>query len=462
MKFPNPENPAEWQTWYTKDQAYQDSDRRGGAFFVPVLISFIVVLAYLSASQYERLASLSGMLPARLRPWALLVAGILLFVLFLLILYMPAMRATAGFFTRFYLPPKEVDPEKLISYRLFGKSKLPPPFSMFFPFPYVIIREGEIDKKGTWPAWTVRHMGGPIMMIVFDGFALYLERGNRFSRVVGPGEKVPFLEWYETIKYVVDLRPKVKTDSFDVWSKDGIKIKLAAQMTCRIGDPSNNDPSTNLLNPFDPAAVKKAIERYALRWSNRLDGDPEEFTWVNAAWGQVTGIVPGYIGSRMLDDLLMAERQNGQILSPDVMKDLIGKLNVATNAFGVFITDFQIQQMNIPPEVFEHQKDFWLAKGQGIATVKDGEAKAFSIRAREKARAEAQRDLIVAIANGLEKTADGQYTEPLLLALSSVLDEGLGDPLMRAYLARETLETLEQLRSTLEDPNTPKLLEENK
>jgi regulator of protease activity HflC (stomatin/prohibitin superfamily) len=362
---------------------------------------------------------------------------------------------------RFYLPPKEVYPEKLISYRLLGRSKIQPPYDNFFPMPYVLIRDGEIEKRGKWPAWAVSHIGGPINLIVFDGFALYLERGNRFSRVVGPGDKIPFLEWYEKIKYVVDLRPKVKVDSFDVWSKDGIQIKLTAQMTCRIGDPASNDPSTNLLNPFDPAAVKKAIERYALRWSHRLDGEPEEFTWVNAAWGQVTGIVPDYIGSRMLDDLLMAERQNGQILSPEAMKDLIKKLNDATNTFGVFITDFQIQEMIIPPKVFEHQKDFWLAKGQSIATLKDGEAKAFSIRAREKARAESQRDLIVAIADGLEKTKDGQYTEPLLLALSSVLDEGLGDPLMRAYLARETLETLEQLRATLENPAQPKLLEEN-
>ena len=114
---------------------------------------------------------------------------------------------------------------------------------MFSQFLYIIAKDGEIDKKDKWPAWSACNLGGPLSLIVFDGSALYLERGNRFSRVVGPGEKIPFLEWYETIKYVVDLRPKMKTDKFDVWTKDGIKIKFEIQIECRIGDPSKNDPS---------------------------------------------------------------------------------------------------------------------------------------------------------------------------------------------------------------------------
>ena len=108
-----------------------------------------------------------------------------------------------------------------------------------------------------------------------------------------------------------------------------------------MGDPAKK-PDSELVYPFDPLAVKKAIERYALRWPNPLE-EPSEFTWMDAAWGQVTGIVPGYIGSRMLDDLLMAERQSGQILSPETIKGpLTGKLNQATSSFGVYVLDFQI------------------------------------------------------------------------------------------------------------------------
>jgi regulator of protease activity HflC (stomatin/prohibitin superfamily) len=282
---------------------------------------------------------------------------------------------------------------------------------------------------------------------------LYLERGNRFSRIVGPGDKIPFLEWYETIKYVVDLRPKIKDGNFDVWTKDGININLTVQIECRIGDPQNNDPDANLVYPYDPIAIKKAVERHSVRWTNRLtDADPSEFTWIDAAWGQVTGIVPGYIGSRMLDDLFMENRKSGQILSPNAVQEIFNKLNKATNGFGVFITDFQVLEIKIPKEVEEHQKEYWKAERQSIATKIDGEAKAFGIRAREKARADAQHNIILAIAKGLGKSRGGQFIEPVLLSLSGVLDESLREPLTRAYLAKETLDTLEQLQKILDNP----------
>jgi len=49
----------------------------------------------------------------------------------------------------------------------------------------------------------------------------------------------------------------------------------------------------------------------------------------------------------------------------------------------------------------------------------------------------------------LEKSQDGKYTEPLLLTFSRILDESLNEPLMRAYLAKETLETLEKIKEML-------------
>jgi regulator of protease activity HflC (stomatin/prohibitin superfamily) len=116
----------------------------------------------------------------------------------------------------------------------------------------------------------------------------------------------------------------------------------------------------------------------------------------------------------------------------------------------VFITDFQVLEIKLPKEVEEHQKEYWKAERQSIATRIEGEAKAFSIRTREKARAEAQYDIILAIAEGLEKHQDGKFTEPLLLSLSGVLDESLSEPLTRAYLAGETLDTLEQLQKILD------------
>ena len=459
MNFPYPENQMDWQTAYSRDDAYRQFGRHARHSKYIFLLSVVLSATFFTTLFSPTLVQFAS---RYLRPTDAVTQAVILltFLLSALVSYIllqiiqsRALQFATSFFVDFHRPPEGVEPVELIKYRLNGKFKLPPPFNMLSQFKYIMAKEGELAKSDQWPAWMARALGGPLLLIVFDGCALYLERGSRFSRVVGPGDKAPFLEWFETIKYVVDLRPKVHDGNFDVWTKDGIKIEIKARIECRIGDPKKKDPDGVLVYPYDPEAVQKAIERFALRWPTCPEGDPEEFTWINAAWGQVTGIVPGYIGSRALDDLFIAKRNGGQILSPNAIHEIFEKLNAATNGFGVYITDFQILETILPPEVEKHQREFWQAEKQSLTTIIDGESKAFRIRAREKARADAQYDIIIAIADGLKKNRDGEFTEPVLLSLSGVLDESLREPLTRAYLAKETLDMLEQLQKILGNPD---------
>ena len=445
MTFPYPKNPDTWQTAYTRNEAYSDSDTYTAAFLLPVGFGLIIVLIYSLIYLLRIDGKYSNFM------WGMIALTILIVLVSLIAtILIGAFRYASSFFSEFYIPPKDISPSQIINFRLFGLLRpLPPPLNVMTQTMYIIAKDGELEKIDKWTAWMACHLGGPLTLIVFDGCALYLERGGRFSRVVGPGEKAPFLELHETIKYVVDLRPKVKMDNISAWTKDGINITLTIRIECRIGDPAKKDPASGLVYPFDPLAVKKAIERYALRWPNPQE-EPSEFTWVDAAWGQVTNIFPGYIGSRMLDDILIADRQGGQILSSEAIENINKKLNQGTNLFGVYVTDLQITKMEIPEEVKKQHKDNWEAERQSIATITDGKAKAFSIRSRERARADAQKDLILAIADGLEKNKSKNFVEPLLLSLSGVLDESLQDPLTKAYLAKETLDTLEKLQKMLD------------
>lgn len=445
MVFPYPQDPKDWQTAYTLNQAYHDSGRVApeAGWVFPLAIATLSAYGLLALAKNE----VSGFQPI------LLVLKALVIIIFLVLIGIVARRNAIDFFRRLYQPPEGISASNIIDYRLYGRLKLPLFLSDLFPdisqFKYIIAREGRIEKKDEWPAWQACNVGGPILLIIFDGCALYLERGNRFSRVVGPGDKYPFLEWYETIKYAIDLRPKVKEDRFFVWTKDGINISVSVRIECRIGDPKKHDASeTKLMYPYDPEAVKKAVERYALRWPNPQE-EPSEFTWVDAAWGQVTGILPEYIGGRLLDDLLLAERQNGQILSPEAHAELLERLNEKTNAFGVYVTDLQLVKIELPKEVEEQQKKTWEVEQEGLATIIEGEAKAYNIRTMEKARADAQRDLLVAIADGLDLHSSDQMIEPLLVSLARILDESLQDPMVRASLANETLDTLERILRSL-------------
>lgn len=453
MTFPGPEDPKNWQGAYTKEQAHRDSQSRAVLFIVPLMLCFLTgfLYAYMYLARIEQAVTRASSDVT----YALLALGVIFVsVLIFFVGIRTVFRFSGKFLEEFYQPPDGLEPNQVILYRLVGRPLLPPPLSLLLPFKYIIAKDGQLAKADEWPAWMTRNLGGPVLLIVFDGTALYLERGNRFSRVVGPGKKAPFLGFHETIKYVVDYRPKIKTDEITVWTKDGISIKVSIRMECQIGAPrsaetekeaSDSDP---LIYRYDPPAIKKAVERNAVRRPSP-DQPPSKVDWTENAWGQVTGIVPNYIGSRMLDDLLLAERNSGQILSQDTAQKLFGSLNAETQKFGVYITNLQINRVSYPSEVEEQRRLLWEAERQGVATIIDGQAKAFGIRAREKARAEAQKDLILAIADGLEKNKSKNFAEPLLLSLSGILDEGLQDPLMRAYLAKETLDTLSRLQGML-------------
>jgi regulator of protease activity HflC (stomatin/prohibitin superfamily) len=443
-------NPQEWQAAYTREQAFKDSWKYSRVSIAAILISIIAIGLYLGTQifQYIKFVSDYNFLQIILF-WA--VTGILLAItaaLLTIAFQFTAIRFAASFMHDFYRLPRTIDPVRLINYRLNRRIKLPSPLNFFSRFEFISLKDGKIELGKDWVTWSAKKLGGPMNMIIYDGNAVYLERGDRFSRVVGPGDQIPFLEWYETIKYVIDLRPRVLEHSFETWTKDGIKVRVTVRILYQIGSPRKNESDLELVYPFDPEAVKKAVERTAVSWSDSEKG-PVEYTWNDATWGQVIEIIPGYIGSRMLDDLMIAERQNGQILSPDVIKDLGKKLNQATNQFGVYVTDFQIVQIKVPQKVNEMQTENWKVGWQGANTITDGLAKAFSIRSREKARAEAQKELILAIADGLEKNTSGNFTEPLLFSLSGVLDKSLKNPILRAKLAGETLDTLEKLQKFL-------------
>jgi regulator of protease activity HflC (stomatin/prohibitin superfamily) len=135
-----------------------------------------------------------------------------------------------------------------------------------------------------------------------------------------------------------------------------------------------------------------------------------------------------------------------------VLAEIREEIGSVTRAFGVHVTDLNVVKLE-PPELVNRQRvRNWGAEQEGVQAIIQGKTRAHEIRSREKARAEAQRDLILAIADGLERNKSRQFSEPLLLSLSGMLDTTLKNPLTRASMAKDTLETLEKLQKMLDKP----------
>jgi hypothetical protein len=450
-----------WKHLYPRDQANWDDASEYAQTYLPIIAGILLsalvslVLALSNPGRFQfGVYSLGRILSTftLITIPAMILAGLWLM-----------RKAAAGYFAGLYNPPKGVNIEGLINLRLRGVIPLPPPLDNFNHYPIVIVEDARIKDELDHTRW----LGGPALLVIYDGNAVYLNRGSSFSRVLGPG--IYFLEKYETIYDIVDLRQQTYTDSVKAWTKDGIHITFKVQFTCRIGEansvplvreiePSghNRDQERTLENapifPCDPVSVRKAVEWTKVK---RKIGTPEvlyESKWLNGVWGKVQGSISNYVSQHRLDELFVASRLNtsGQILSESERSAILQRLSLdLSNDAGVNLTDLQIKDFNLGEDISKKRITKWLTEWIAQEDILKAMAEADLSKAVEEAQAIAQHDLIIQIANGLSEASGGTFSESVLLSLSRVIDQSMGDPYTQTYAAQSTLEAIEKIQELL-------------
>jgi hypothetical protein len=362
-------------------------------------------------------------------------------------------RVSIAFFNELYQPTEENMAENRLRLRFFGAPLMPPPFAINYPS--VTIKDVKIDSRDDWVCW----LGGPARLIIHDGNALYVERGNLFSRVIGPTRQPVLLDRTEKVRLVVDLHPQVITkagsqpDGISAWTKDGVRVQMDIRLECQVGlegrSPATSD---HLLYPFGPVSVRKTVENIVVRYDAE-DKTLVETTWADRVWGEVKGTLSNYVFSHTLDELFLAEKAAGQLQSQEVLQNIFDRIN--TNLFNIGTRLLSLQITNITPvdpQVNIQRVRTWEAMKQSSAAVTKGQAEANQILSIEKARAEAERDLIDAIIEGLRNTNPALYDKQLILSLSGILEQSLNDSELVAYIPGETLDSLKKLRELLRLP----------
>ncbi len=444
---------SQWQTKYKAKDAHAADGKRQDAIFLAYLVAVFISVTYVTAylwfyrgqAIFKRWGE-SGLFLVWLLVTVIAVATAIaaFYLLF---------RAAISFFNRLYEREEfDSDSAARVGLRFFGIPPSPPPLRKIdaFKYPFVLIRDGKVDPKKDWITW----LGGPARLLIFDGNALYVERGNSFSRVIGPAGALPFLDATERVRAVVDLHPHVlsKPGGIKAWTKDGILVQMDVRLECQIDlEDMTEATSKGLLYPYGPTSVRKAVEKTPVRY----DQDKKclmEVSWPEKVWGSVQGVLATYIFSHTLDELFLAESGTDQVHSRDVTANWLQSLNAGLKEGGTRLLSLQITNVTpVDSEVNEKRVKYWEAMKQSAVIVSEGEAKADGILAHEKARAEAERDLIDAIVNGLGPTEDS-YDDQLVLALSGILDQSIKDNDMGLYIPGETLGSLQKLRELLKLP----------
>lgn len=442
------EETKKWQTLYTANKEHWDDMERSSQIQTPIILKTLFIITYIFMLLFLKgwISEIKWTQKTILETSVVAIIA-LLPVIFSFWRLSQLSQLGQRFFEDFYKPPENLTPtiKQLIKNRVQGIPPAPPILQSFISsleYPYVIIPEnGVIKPEQKWIKW----LGGPANLVISDGIALYLERGNKFSRVVGSG--IIHLERYETVRAIVQLTPQKKDAEQKISTKDGIPITLKARMVFQVGlNHIVDSVSDKRMYPLDPLAVKLAVEKTTLRY---VENAYQESHWYDSVWGQVNGPLVKYITSHGLDEFFVTDIDRENTLPELVQKRLFDEVSPKLALFGVRLLELQITEIKPPKEIDKQRMENWEATRESIAKIKEGENIAYQTRGMEIARAIAQRNLILTIAEGLDKMDQEHLDESLLMSLSAILDHSLNDPSTRLYVTSDALNTLENLKKLL-------------
>ena len=343
------------------------------------------------------------------------------------------------------------------------ESALPKFLERLAEFRFVILAKVEDLDIEHFTRW----FGGPARLIIYDGVAVYIERGNTFSRVLGPGFPLPVLEKHERIKAIVDLRPVVKEGVMEAWTKDGVKVKADVQAEVQIlsSDEAKlrsvvleeGQEATNLVYPFDADNVKKIVEKVAVG----IDGEElQEKVWHDAAMGTITGGVKAHISRYSLNELITRDENSPQLLSFDTSNELAGKIEDGLKKNNIVqLLDLQITGFSpVDDDIKNKLEEYWEEKEKQAETIRKGRAEAQNIRIKQNAYTLAYQNFLNERIDQIRETSQDNddadkdiesSTEVAVMLLNQVFEKSSKDPMMGTIVAREILKTLDILRKQL-------------
>ncbi|MBK9927495.1 MAG: hypothetical protein IPP66_19675 [Anaerolineales bacterium] len=467
MTIPSSTTPEHehWQGLYSPTESHWQDLKRIRNFVTPIIgLVFIatlyIVVGYTSIHMEDWIPD-----NINITTYYIYLTQILIIIfsptILLLITLRYILSKTSELIYSIYQPSPSEKLSSLISRKLLGVPPFPPPLDTVLKYPFVVINKPALEDDH-WARW----FGGPAILVIHDGAGVYLERGNQFSRVVGPGELVPLLERHERIIDIVDLRPQTKSGYVEPWTKDGVHIKLELRVDVQINASQKSlEKSSKLRYPFDPLAVKAAVEYTSVKTTS--DGKLKESSWLEGAWGTITGEVNSFVAGHSLDELFLApqienhthlnQQKNHipekieQILSRRISEKVTGNIQERLQQNGIKVLNIQITDVVVPREVQDLRTKYWRSIRGIISAQRNSRAEAERIRIREQAHADAQRTILMTITQKLENIDADNMTEPLILSLSGLLDQGLDDPLIRPWIASESFTVLEKMRKLLKE-----------
>ncbi len=322
--------------------------------------------------------------------------------------------------------------------------------------PHLLIKEGKIASGEN----SVLHrVGGPGYLVIYNDTAVVTERCGRLERILSahlPRRKnYPYLEPFEKVWEVVDLRPQQWTIPVKGMTRDGIPVICEADIRFKIDDrpveggppkpPTDDEPY-----PFTPEAVFKAA---TARWVRDPDSKAPPMDWRGrVVVGFTEGILRNILAEYYLDWLLGPTGEDTEHPREVIRRRLETELQkeapkVGARILSVQLGEIKVEDEQIPAQWIEAWQAEWESHEAAIRV--EGEAELLRM---EAVRARAQAEMLITLIRELQSVAiSDAELRPYLLAvrLAETLRWMSYDPFTRAFLPPEAIRTLRRLQELL-------------
>jgi hypothetical protein len=326
-------------------------------------------------------------------------------------------------------------------------------FALGTNYPYHVIEDRNeiIASRPDNDDHVLRRIGGPGGILVYNDSAVVLERAGKLTRVVR-GPAFAFLERFEKVYDVVDLRPQNWVYPVSALTREGIPITCGADVTFQIDD-GGQPSSTKTVYPALEGAVLKAA---TCKWVREADRFEDELDWAGrVVISNTEGTLRTLLARTRLDELVPVpfRRRQSTAKRMEIQQQLEATLRASVPALGAKSTRVYLGDIETGEEVSQQWEDIWRAEWRRWATRQIALGKARRIQVLEEARIQAHVKLLERVAAAFKNLAKGGV--PLsssALALRFIEALQRTDELTaweKIYLPSQSWETLERVREAI-------------
>jgi len=259
-------------------------------------------------------------------------------------------------------------------------------------------------------------------------------RGEVIEGTTGPGTTICFLDLYENVRGVIDLRPQRRVGTVKAHSADNIELDLRLLMDISLSQ-AFQEKRLEYVYTYDPAEILRAFyfqgpgELETVRWDERF------FSIVNAQLNKVVLRHP-------LVDLYnnTHERISSQVLEED-LRGLLGKVLRSPGHLNLL----RIELVGVTREAVDYSLRNWEARVEISEKPREAEAEAAYWREVNEARCLFLQELMERISEVLEGAKRSELEIAFVMRMAKII-EGLAHSLAdKRLLSPEAIQTLERV-----------------